>query len=182
MPTNRPPRAALGKTAIESRSLKDRLQSTLFEPPAVTFPAAPPEQAAAAPAEGLRPLSVSELTERLSRAVAVGFSSVCVMGEISQVRVVASGHTYFTLKDSTATLDAMVWADRRDQLSVQPRQGLRVIAIGAIRVFAAAGRYSLHVDRLEPVGAGDLQRALEVLKARLLAEGQIGRASCRERV
>ena len=177
MPTNRPPRAALGKTAIESRSLKDRLQSTLFEPPpAVTFPAAPLDQAAAAPAEGPRPLSVSELTERLSRAVAVGFSSVCVMGEISQVKVVASGHTYFTLKDSTATLDAMVWADRRDQLSVQPRQGMRVIAIGAIRVFAAAGRYSLHVDRLEPVGAGDLQRALEALKARLLAEGLFSEA------
>jgi exodeoxyribonuclease VII large subunit len=54
---------------------------------------------------------------------------------------------------------------------VEPRQGLRVVAIGAIRVFAPGGRYSLHVDVLEPLGAGDLQRALEALKARLLAEG-----------
>lgn len=114
---------------------------------------------------------MSELTERLSRQMALGFSSVCVMGEISKVVVVASGHTYFTLKDAGATLDAMVWADRRAGLAVEPRQGLRVVAMGAIRVFAASGRYSLHVDVLEPLGAGDLQRALEALKARLLIEG-----------
>ena len=114
---------------------------------------------------------MSELTERLSRQIAMSFSSVCVMGEISQVKVVASGHTYFTLKDASATLDAMVWADRKAGLAVEPRQGLRVVAMGAIRVFAAGGRYSLHVDILEPLGAGDLQRALEALKARLLSEG-----------
>jgi exodeoxyribonuclease VII large subunit len=107
----------------------------------------------------------------MARHLALGFSSVCVMGEISQVKVVASGHTYFTLKDAGATLDALVWADRRDGLAVEPKQGLRVVAIGSIRLFAASGRYSLHIDQLEPLGAGDLQRALDVLKARLLAEG-----------
>jgi exodeoxyribonuclease VII large subunit len=93
------------------------------------------------------------------------------MGEISAVKVVASGHMYFTLKDAGATLDAMVWSDRRGGLAVEPRQGMRVVAVGALRVFAPSGRYSLHVDVLEPLGAGDLQRALEALKARLLEEG-----------
>ena len=96
---------------------------------------------------------------------------MCVMGEISEVKVVASGHTFFTLKDSGATLDAMIWADRKAGLAVAPKDGLRVIAMGALRVYAAKGRYRLHVDALELVGAGDLQRALEVLKARLLEEG-----------
>jgi exodeoxyribonuclease VII large subunit len=122
-------------------------------------------------AEAPAPISVSELTERLSRQIASGFSTVCVMGEISQVKVVASGHTYFTLKDAGATLDAMVWADRRAGLAVAPKDGLKVVAMGALRVFPAKGRYALHIDVLEPLGAGDLQRALEALKARLLDEG-----------
>jgi exodeoxyribonuclease VII large subunit len=121
--------------------------------------------------QGRTPISISELTERISQRLAVSFSSVCVMGEISQVKVVASGHMYFTLKDAGATLEAMVWADRRAGLAVEPKQGLRVVAQGVIRVFAAQGRYSLHVEILELLGAGDLQRALEALKARLLGEG-----------
>ena len=152
-PSPPPPRAP-----TPGRPLRERLQSTLFEGETQV-------------PQARSPISISELTEKLSRHIAIGFSSVCVMGEVSQVKVVASGHTYFTLKDSGATLDAMVWADRKAGLTVEPRPGLRVIAVGALRVFAASGRYSLHVDALEPVGAGDLQRALEALKARLLAEG-----------
>jgi exodeoxyribonuclease VII large subunit len=155
--------------------LKDRLQATLFEAPA----AVPPDdrnRTAIVPAPPRGPvspvpISVSELTDRIARHLTLGFSSVCVMGEISQVKVVASGHTYFTLKDAGATLDALVWADRKAGLAVEPKQGLRVVVVGSIRLFAASGRYSLHVDQLEQLGAGDLQRALEALKARLLTEG-----------
>ena len=146
----------------------------MFEPQAGAPAAAPAEGPPADPRPA--PLSVSELTERISQKFTAGFSSVCVMGEISQVKVVASGHTYFTLKDAGATLEAMVWADRRAGLGVEPKQGLRVVAQGALRVFAAQGRYSLHVDVLETLGAGDLQRALEALKARLLSEGLFAEA------
>ncbi len=158
------------RAPVPGRPLRERLQSTLFEPAVETVPATVPASALPVP-PARSPISISELTEKLSRQIAAGFSSVCVMGEISAVKVVASGHTYFTLKDAGATLDAMVWADRRAALAVEPKPGLRVVAMGAIRVFAASGRYSLHVDVLEPLGAGDLQRALEALKARLLAEG-----------
>ncbi|MBK5255092.1 MAG: exodeoxyribonuclease VII large subunit [Vicinamibacteria bacterium] len=158
------------RAALSDRPLKDRLQSTLFEPEAgdasVPPPLGPPPEG-----QGRTPISISELTERISQRLTSGFSSVCVMGEISQVKVVSSGHTYFTLKDAGATLEAMVWADRRAGLGVEPKQGLRVVAQGALRVFAAQGRYSLHVEALELLGAGDLQRALESLKARLLSEG-----------
>lgn len=158
------------RNAPEARPLRDRLQSTLFEPVDQARPAEPGGSSLPA-AAGLTPISVSELTGRIGQTLGSGFSSVCVMGEISQVKVVASGHTYFTLKDSGATLEAMVWADRRTGLGVEPKLGLRVVAQGAIRVFAAQGRYSLHVEALELLGAGDLQRALDALKARLLAEG-----------
>jgi exodeoxyribonuclease VII large subunit len=93
------------------------------------------------------------------------------MGEVSRVNQAANGHTYFTLKDAGSTLDAILWADNREAVAVQPKLGLRVVATGGIRVFPPQGRYSLHVDTLDLVGLGDLQRALEALKARLAAEG-----------
>ena len=185
MSTRRPPRPATARSASPGRPLRDRLQSSLIEPAVAETPA-PGRGAGATPNPAARvdqartPISVSDLTERLSRQIAMGFSSVCVMGEISQVKVVASGHTYFTLKDAGATLEAMIWADRKAGLAVEPRQGLKVVAMGAIRVFASHGRYSLHVDALEPLGAGDLQRALEALKVLLLDEGLFAEARKRK--
>jgi exodeoxyribonuclease VII large subunit len=154
--------------------LRERLQATLFDAPArpaspssspTVAPAGstPRRETSAAPTAPRIPISISELTDRLSRQLAIGFSSVCVLGEISRVQTVASGHTYFTLKDAGASIEAMVWADRLEELDVQPRQGMRVVVVGAVRIFAASGRYSLHVEKLEAVGAGDLQRALEAL-------------------
>ncbi len=98
------------------------------------------------------------------------------MGEVSKVTLAANGHTYFTLKDAGSTLDAILWASNKDAVAVQPKLGLRVVATGSIRVFAPQGRYSLHVDTLDLVGVGDLQRALEALKARLAAEGLFAEA------
>lgn len=171
-----PPRPE--KPHPQARPLRHRIQSTLFEPeaPPVRPPTDSPVQPSPPPRANRTPITITELTERIGRQLAAGFSTVCVMGEISQVKVVASGHTYFAIKDAGATLDAMVWADRRAGLAVEPKQGLRVIAMGAIRVFPATGRYSLHVDVLEMVGAGDLQRAFEALKARLLGEGLFSEA------
>lgn len=116
-------------------------------------------------------ISISELTDRLGRQLAISFSSVCVMGEVSKVTQAANGHIYFTLKDAGATLDAILWASQRPLVAVEPRTGDRVVVTGGLRVFAPQGRYSLHVETLDPVGAGDLQRAFEALKAKLEGEG-----------
>ena len=162
----------------QGRPLQARLQSTLF--------AAPPASAgtggvhaqtpAPRPDSPPTPISVTELTGRLGRHIEAGFSSVCVMGEVSKVTQAANGHTYFTLKDAGSTLDAILWASNKDAVAVQPKLGLRVVAQGAIRVFPPQGRYSLHVETLDLVGVGDLQRALEALKARLSAEGLFAEA------
>jgi len=162
----------------QGRPLQERLQSTLF--------AAPPASAgtggvhaqtpAPRPDSPPTPISVTELTGRLGRHIEAGFSSVCVMGEVSKVTQAANGHTYFTLKDAGSTLDAILWASNKDAVAVQPKLGLRVVAQGAIRVFPPQGRYSLHVETLDLVGVGDLQRALEALKARLSAEGLFAEA------
>jgi len=154
---------------VQGRPLRERLQSTLFEPPtasSIEVPA-PPSR----PDQPKAPISITELTGRIGRHLETGFSAVCVMGEVSKVTLAANGHTYFTLKDAGSTLDAILWASHKDAVAVQPKLGLRVVASGAIRVFAPQGRYSLHIETLDLVGVGDLQRALEALKARLSAEG-----------
>lgn len=161
------------------RPLRERLQSTLFEPPAASATTAhevPAPPLAPRGGDPRTPISVSELTGRIGRNLEAGFSSVCVMGEVSKVTLAANGHTYFTLKDAGSTLDAILWASNKDAVAVQPKLGLRVVATGAIRVFAPQGRYSLHVETLDLVGVGDLQRALEALKARLAAEGLFSEA------
>lgn len=162
--TNRRP-SPPQRPAAAARPLSERLQSTLFESPAPVVSI--PESKAPARA----PITISELTDRIGRHLAAAFSSVCVMGEISKVTVAANGHTYFTLKDAGSTLDAILWASNREAVGVQPKLGLRVVATGAVRVFNSQGRYSLHIDTLDLVGVGDLQRALEALKTRLRAEG-----------
>lgn len=162
------------------RPLRERLQATLFEPGAASARTAPETAAPAlsAPRAGdlKTPISISELTARIGRSLEAGFSSVCVMGEVSKVTLAANGHTYFTLKDAGSTLDAILWASHKDAVAVQPKLGLRVVATGGIRIFAPQGRYSLHVETLDLVGVGDLQRALEALKARLAAEGLFAEA------
>jgi exodeoxyribonuclease VII large subunit len=174
-----PPQKAMPQA--QARPLRDRLQSTLFEPALPTAREASREIAPTAPGPETpgspkTPISVSELTERLGRQIAAGFSAVCVMGEVSKVTLAANGHTYFTLKDAGSTLDVILWASNRDTVAVQPKLGLRVVATGSIRVFAPQGRYSLHVETLDLVGVGDLQRALEALKARLAGEGLFAEA------
>jgi len=178
MTTRRPP-SPPPRPPAQGRPLRERLQSTLFEPAA---PSVRPSPEASSPAPAPRgedprtPISITELTGRIGRNLEAGFSSVCVMGEVSKVTLAANGHTYFTLKDAGSTLDAILWASNKDAVTVQPKLGLRVVATGAIRVFAPQGRYSLHVDTLDLVGVGDLQRALEALKARLAAEGLFAEA------
>ncbi len=171
------------KRAGLEKPLRERLQSTLFEAaapvllPVAGFAQTQPDEAPARltpsprPEPRITPISITELTDRIGRSLALGFSAVCVMGEISKVNLAANGHTYFTLKDAGSTLEALVWADNRDSLAVKPKLGLRVVATGAVRVYAPQGRYALHIDTLDLVGLGDLQRALEALKARLQAEG-----------
>ena len=158
--------------------MQERLPSTLFEPPGASARTgeAPAQAPAPRPDSPRTPISVTELTGRLGRHIEAGFSSVCVMGEVSKVTQAANGHTYFTLKDAGSTLDAILWASNKDAVAVQPKLGLRVVAQGAIRVFPPQGRYSLHVETLDLVGVGDLQRALEALKARLSAEGLFAEA------
>ena len=94
-----------------------------------------------------------------------------VRGELSNFKVYASGHAYFTLKDATSALKCVMFRSRAQHLRFRPENGQSVIASGGISVYERDGVYQLYVDSLAPEGQGALAQALAQLKARLAAEG-----------
>ena len=121
-------------------------------------------------------LSVSQLSQQLAAVMEERFPAVWVEGEISNFKVYSSGHAYFTLKDETAQLRCVLFRTRARRVRFEPRDGLHVMAFGAIEVYAQRGDYSLVVELLEPKGLGALQLAFEQLKERLGAEGLFDQA------
>jgi exodeoxyribonuclease VII large subunit len=116
-------------------------------------------------------LTVSALSQQLAAVMEERFPAVWVEGEISNFKVYGSGHAYFTLKDETAQLRCVLFRNRARRVRFEPRDGLHVLAFGAVEVYPQRGEYSLVVELLEPRGAGALQLAFEQLKQRLHAEG-----------
>ncbi len=118
-----------------------------------------------------RPLTVSELTESVRKAIEARFSTVWVEGEISNFKAHSSGHWYFTIKDEGAQLRAKCFRSANSRIRFRPKDGLHVRARGRLTVYEARGDYELIVEALDPVGAGALQIAFEQLRDRLQAEG-----------
>ena len=95
-----------------------------------------------------------------------------VEGEISNFkRHAASGHCYFSIKDEKASINCVMFRSAAQNLRTLPQNGQAVIAQGSISVYTKNGSYQLYVQRLLPVGIGNLQIQYEKLKAKLLAEG-----------
>ena len=122
-----------------------------------------------------RPLSVSELTGSVRKALESRFSSVWVEGEISNFKAHSSGHWYFTLKDESAQLRAKCFRSTNTRIRFRPTDGLYVRARGRLSVYEPRGEYELVVEALDPVGEGALRIAFEQLRDRLQAEGLFAR-------
>lgn len=97
---------------------------------------------------------------------------IMVKGEISDFSPnYRSGHWYFTLKDSTGKLSAVMFKSMTERLRFVPEEGMSVIASGSITVYEPNGAYQLRVTDLIPDGAGKQSVALEQLKRKLEKEG-----------
>jgi exodeoxyribonuclease VII large subunit len=116
-------------------------------------------------------LSVSELNATIRGLLDREFGDIWVSGEISGVRLAASGHYYFTLKDEESQLRCVCFRASARYLKFKPQDGVSVLARGRIDVYEARGEYQLLVETLEPQGHGALQFAFELLKKKLAAEG-----------
>ena len=118
-----------------------------------------------------RVFTVSELNAAIRDALDSAFPDVWVSGEISGLRLAASGHYYFTLKERDAQVKCAAFRSAHRFWKFKPRDGLAVLARGRIDVYEARGEYQLLVEMLEPQGLGALQLAFEQLKKKLAAEG-----------
>jgi exodeoxyribonuclease VII large subunit len=115
--------------------------------------------------------TVSELNGRIKALLESNYRFVWVKGEISNFRIPASGHYYFTLKDEQSQIRAVFFRAQHRHLRVVPEDGLQVICQGRISVYEPRGEYQLIVEIMEFQGRGVLQLAFEQLKAKLEAEG-----------
>lgn len=115
--------------------------------------------------------SVSKLTAEIKTLLERQFSFVWVSGEISNFSVPASGHFYFTLKDESAQIRAVMFRGQNRLLKFLPEDGMNVTGLGRLSVYEPRGSYQIIFELLEPKGIGAFQIAFEQLKAKLAAEG-----------
>ncbi|MDB5491341.1 MAG: xseA [Micavibrio sp.] len=125
----------------------------------------------ATPRSNVPDLSVSELSMSLQRTLEDSFGRVRVRGEISGMKLAASGHLYADLKDENACLNIICWRTTVGRLKIKPEDGLDVVCTGKITTYPKSSRYQLIVDSIELAGAGALLKMLEDRKKRLAAEG-----------
>jgi exodeoxyribonuclease VII large subunit len=116
-------------------------------------------------------LTVAQLTAQIKNTLEGGFTSVWVVGEISNYSRPQSGHAYFTLNDDQAQIRAVMWKSAAARLKFELADGLDVVCHGHIDVYAPRGSYQLVIDELQPKGVGALELALRRLREKLAAEG-----------
>jgi exodeoxyribonuclease VII large subunit len=102
--------------------------------------------------------TVSELTHSIKSLLEDSYPFVWVTGEISNFRVPASGHFYFTLKEAEAQINAVMFRGQNRFLKFEPVDGIEVIAMGRITVFEPRGTYQIILEVMEPKGVGALQQ------------------------
>lgn len=116
-------------------------------------------------------LTPTELTRLIRLHLEQAFSDLWVEGEIGSLRILGSGHVYFTLKDATSQIKGVIFRSSRRFLRFIPKEGQSVLIRGHLSLYEARGEYELVVDYVEPKGVGALQAAFEALKERLSREG-----------
>lgn len=117
------------------------------------------------------PVSVSELSQKLKRTIETSFDFVRVRGELSKVKVYASGHLYTDLKDQNSVINAVCWKGVLNTLAIKPEEGLEVICTGKITTYPARSNYQLVIESMELAGQGALLKMLEDRRKKLEAEG-----------
>jgi exodeoxyribonuclease VII large subunit len=118
--------------------------------------------------------TIAELTTEISRTLNENPDLVnCwISGEISNYKNHRpSGHWYFTLKDESSSLKAVMFRSRAERVRFIPQDGMKVLVRGSIRIYERDGNVQIYADEIQPSGVGALYLAFEQLKQRLSLEG-----------
>lgn len=117
-------------------------------------------------------LTVSQLNRQVKSYLENELGTVHVEGEISNLSKPASGHFYFTLKDSGAQIRCVFFKNRHfGAIAAKLGDGQHIIASGKLSLYEARGDYQLIVEQVTEAGLGALYQRFEELKNKLAAEG-----------
>ncbi len=126
------------------------------------------EQALASPQHIL---TVSELNRLAREVLEHTFPLFWVSGEVSNFTHAASGHWYFSLKDTTAQVRCVMFKSRNSYVDFIPREGDKIEARATVGLYEARGDFQLTVEFVQKAGLGALFEAFEKLKIKLQHEG-----------
>lgn len=118
-------------------------------------------------------ITVSALNNYLKRKFEadIHLGHVYLKGEISNCKIHSRGHIYFSLKDETSVISAIMFETNARSLNFEPKDGTKVFAEGKVTVYEGSGKYQIVVTKMQPDGIGELYIAYEKLKKKLEAEG-----------
>jgi exodeoxyribonuclease VII large subunit len=120
---------------------------------------------------GVYTLSVSGLNEQIKTLLETSFTQVLVEGEVSRITFHNSGHIYFSLKDNSSVISAVMFRGNTSRLKFRLQEGMKVIVNAAISLYKPRGSYQINCFSIEPAGQGALALAYEQLKEKLSAQG-----------
>lgn len=115
--------------------------------------------------------TVSQITDLIKEILETSFRTITIEGEISNWRPSAAGHIYFTLKDNSSQIKAVIFRGAAYKLNFRPKDGDKVLCTGSLSVYAPQGNYQIIVNTMEIAGAGNILQMLEDRKKKLAAEG-----------
>jgi exodeoxyribonuclease VII large subunit len=123
---------------------------------------------------GLSPesaISIATLTLATRDIIEGAVEPLWVRGEVVGLKEHRKGHWYFTLKDAHAQIRCVMWATDARRMLAAPDEGMTIIALGKLTVYAGRGELQLRILRIETSGDGLWRKAFEKVRLKLEAEG-----------
>lgn len=116
-------------------------------------------------------LTVTQLTHAIKFSLESSFPNIWLQGEVSNAKLHSSGHFYFSLKDATSQISALMYKTDAQTLPMIPKDGAQVLVRGELNVYPPSGKYQLLVREMRHLGVGELLLKLEELKIKLHKKG-----------
>ncbi len=118
-------------------------------------------------------ITITQLTRYIKYKIDndVHLNEVFIKGEISNFKAHTRGHYYFTIKDESSRINAIMFASQTKKIKFVPEDGMKVLVTGKISVYEANGGYQIYVSDMLEDGVGNLYVAYEKLKQKLEKEG-----------
>ncbi len=118
-------------------------------------------------------LTVTAITRYLKHKFEIddNLKTVYLKGEISNFKAHTTGHLYFSLKDETSKINAIMFRNNAQNLTFEPKEGMKVTVTGSIRIYEASGGYQIYVTKMEEDGLGNLYLEFLKRKEQLEKEG-----------